>query len=426
MQQWLAFPWVRYVIWLLCGILLALIFPGWEKLVQWLCPVAAVVYIGAVLGLKRNTPFSQISWGLLAFLFLSSLGYWRTAQALVETPVAKPDAPFWWVRVDEQPVATAKSYRFQAHIYPVQQEEVELSTNGTGTMVYVPNALPMPGAGQLLLVKGNLQSVAPPLNPHEFNYKDYLATQGVHYQLFVKQAAAVSTPQVFSFWQRTAIASRRYLLEVVSRFIPDPQATAVVQAMVLGQRSSLDSSLRQAYANAGVMHVLAVSGLHVGMVFGLVYMLFPFMRRQWWQRLLWLALVLAILWIYAWLTGLAPSAQRAAAMFTIIAISKAIRRRGNIYNSIALSAFILLLWNPVLLRQVGFQLSYLAVIGIIYLQPRIKEWWEPKQLLTKKFWELMSVTLAAQLATFPLGLYYFKQFPTYFFIGNLWQCHWPF
>ena len=223
----------------------------------------------------------------------------------------------------------------------------------------------------------------------------------------------------FSFWKKLALESRAYLLEVVKEFVPNPEAAAVVKAMVLGQRNELDMAMRQAYANAGVMHVLAVSGLHVGMVYGILYLLFSYMQRGWWQRLLWLLLVLLVLWGYALLTGLAPSALRATVMFSVVALGKAIKRRGNIYNSIALSAFVLLVWDPLLIEQVGFQLSYLAVVGIVYLQPRISSWYQPEQPWLKKIWELMAVTLAAQLATFPLGLYYFHQFPTYFFIGNL-------
>ncbi|MBW3545016.1 MAG: ComEC family competence protein [Bacteroidetes bacterium] len=422
MQQWLAFPWVRDVLWLLAGLLLAYAFPGWEQEAMWLSLLAATLYVGALLLLKQNKPQTQLLWGMLAFSFLLFFGYWRMAETQQPLQIADLEAEHWWVRVDQEPSTTARSFRFRGKVYPVaeQREQGGAAAPAIEAVVYVSQALGPPKAGQLLLVRVRLQPVQGLLNPHEFDNKAYLASQHIYHQLFATHyVAARAGWQAFSFWQRVAIQSRGYLLAVAGRLLPDQQAAAVVKAMVLGQRSELDSSLRQAYADAGVMHVLAVSGLHVGMVFGLMYLLFPLVRRHWWQRILWLILVLAVLWGYAWLTGLAPSAQRAAAMFTIIAMGQALRRRGNVYNSIALSAFTLLVWNPLLLLQVGFQLSYLAVSGIVYLQPRIKSWLAPKQWWLNKLWELVSVTLAAQLATFPLGLYYFHQFPTYFFIGNL-------
>lgn len=422
MQQWLAFPWVRYVLWLLAGLLLAFVWPGWGQQAMWLSLLAAALYIVALLLIRQNKPQAQLLWGMLAFGFLLSFGYWRMAETQQPVQVTAPEAEHWWVRVDQAPTATARSYRFRSKAYLVEEQSAVVNTSAPAleAIIYVPQAIEAPQAGQLLLVKGRLQPVQAPLNPHEFDNKAYLASQQIYHQLFVSQYRAASAGwDAFSYWQRVAIQSRAYLLGVVSRLVPDQQAAAVVKAMVLGQRSELDNSLRQAYADAGVMHVLAVSGLHVGMVFGILYLLFPLVRRNWWQRVLWLLLVLAVLWCYAWLTGLAPSAQRAAAMFTIIAMGQALRRRGNVYNSIALSAFILLVWDPLLLQQVGFQLSYLAVIGIVYLQPRIRSWLSPEQGWLKKLWELLSVTLAAQLATFPLGLYYFHQFPTYFFLGNL-------
>lgn len=415
MQHWLAFPWLRYVLWLMSGILLYGVTTGWSKAALGCSVVAALLLAASALLLKKNSPAAQATWGLLAFLMLSLFGYWRTSVALEEKQFADPDALYWWVRVEQQPVETLKRYRFLGAVWDSRQQE-----EAQEVQVYVPKDQPMPQPGQLLFVKGSLQQVAAPLNPHQFDNRAYLAALGITHQLFVRSYVQQNNNKhSFSYWKKVATKSSAYLLQVVRKYVPDIKAAAVVKAMVLGQRTELDLNLKQAYANAGVMHVLAVSGLHVGMVYALLYLLFPYLQSVWWQRCLWLLLVLLVLWSYAWLTGLAPSSLRATVMFTIVALGKTIKRRGNIYNSIALSAFVLLVWNPLLIRQVGFQLSYMAVIGIVYLQPRISQWYQPKQWFLKKAWELFAVSLAAQLVTFPLGLYYFHQFPTYFFIGNL-------
>ena len=415
MQQWLAFPWVRYILWLISGILMYSVVTGWSMAALHCSVVAALLLIASALWLKKNSLVAQNIWGLLAFLMLSMFGYWRISDALQEMQFADPDASYWWVRVEQQPAETLKRYRFPGIVWDSRQQEEPQQVQ-----VYVPKDWPMPQPGQLLLIKGLMQQVPAPLNPYQFDNRAYLTSLGIKHQLFVSSYVLQNNnTHSFSYLKKVAVKSSAYLLQVVRQYVPDPKAAAVVKAMVLGQRTELDLTLRQAYANAGVMHVLAVSGLHVGMVYALLYLLFPFMQSVWWRRCLWLLLVLVVLWSYAWLTGLAPSALRATVMFTIVALGKTIKRRGNIYNSIALSAFVLLVWDPLLIRQVGFQLSYLAVIGIVYLQPRISQWYQPKQWFLKKAWELFAVSLAAQLVTFPLGLYYFHQFPTYFFIGNL-------
>lgn len=417
MQHWLAFPWVRYVFWLTAGVLLAFYSPEWAMPALWISFTAAVLFVIAALLRKQNHSSDELLRGLLAFCMLLGFGYWRTSLALQVAIPANPAEVHWWAEVEEEPVPTLKSLRFRARV-----RELAAGSKPVEALVYIPRPqvreIPVPG--QFLLLKGQIQKVPPPMNPGEFDYQAYLASQGVHHQFFAR-AVLQHTRQAgpLHYLKETALASRRYLLQVVRQQVADREAAGVVSAMVLGHRASLDRSLRQAYADAGVMHVLAVSGLHVGIVYGFLLLLFSRFQRRPWQRWSWLVLCLLVLWGYAWLTGLAPSAMRAALMFSIVALGKASRLKGNIYNSIALSAFLLLAFNPLLIKQVGFQLSYGAVVGIVYLQPRISRWYKPKEGLYNKVWQLFTVTLAAQLATFPLGLYYFHQFPTYFFISNL-------
>ncbi|EMR02024.1 ComEC/Rec2 family competence protein [Cesiribacter andamanensis] len=417
MYHWLAFVWVRYVLWLLLGILLGFALPGYGRVVFWTCLLIALLYIGLAASRRINQPANQLGWGLTAFLLVLLLGFWRAQEARQPPALPEDAGDYWWALAEEPAVETPNSYRFQARIVQAAGADQEVRA-----MVYLPKAaeggLPVPGEG--LLLKGRAQAVPAPFNPHEFDYRRYLASLGIYHQFFAQAyVRGQAPPLAVSPWEQLAFRSRRYFKGVVERFVGQQEAAAVVAAMVLGQRSELNRSLRQAYADAGVMHVLAVSGLHVGLVFAVLLWLLRYLQGSFWRRLLWLVVALLLLWSYAWLTGLSPSAQRATWMFSIIALGKLSVRKGNIYNSIALSAFILLLWNPLLLLQVGFQLSYAAVIGIVYLQPRISRLYMPRHRWIRRIWELMAVTLAAQLATFPLGLYYFNQFPTYFFMGNL-------
>ena len=173
------------------------------------------------------------------------------------------------------------------------------------------------------------------------------------------------------------------------------------------------------YSSSGAMHVLAVSGLHVGIIYLLLNSLFLFFEKFKYGKYLKAVFLILSLWAYALLTGLSPSVLRAATMFSFIIIGSALKRQTNIYNTLAASAFVLLLYNPYILLQVGFQLSYAAVLGIVYLQPKLYKLIYTKHWLLDKIWAITTVSIAAQLATFPLDIYYFHQFPNYFLLSNL-------
>ncbi|MEM9053079.1 MAG: ComEC/Rec2 family competence protein, partial [Bacteroidota bacterium] len=192
----------------------------------------------------------------------------------------------------------------------------------------------------------------------------------------------------------------------------------VISALVLGDKAQLDVDLRRQFVNAGVVHILAVSGLHVGIIYFLFGWLFDLLLKKK-GRLLKFILLLLILWAYAALTGFSPSVLRAATMFSFISLGKYHWKYGNVYNMIAGSAVVLLVVDPLLITQVGFQLSYLAVIGIVYFHPKFYSLLTFETWLPDKIWSLTCVSLSAQLATFPLSVFYFHQFPVLFPLSNL-------
>ncbi|MCC5918646.1 MAG: ComEC/Rec2 family competence protein [Cryomorphaceae bacterium] len=192
----------------------------------------------------------------------------------------------------------------------------------------------------------------------------------------------------------------------------------VMEALVLGDKRELDPELRTKYAEAGVVHVLAVSGLHVGVLYLLFSLIFKFTLGP--RGLAFQAVCIILgLWFYAFLTGLSPSVWRAATMFTLLTIGQHLGRITGIYQTIAASAFLLLLLDTQLLFSPGFQLSYAAVLGIVRYQPQFEMLWSPRQKWLRGIWQLISVSLAAQLVTMPISTVYFSQFPTYFLLANL-------
>ncbi|MBX2841170.1 MAG: ComEC family competence protein, partial [Flammeovirgaceae bacterium] len=274
--------------------------------------------------------------------------------------------------------------------------------------------------GDEILALGNPQEVTPPANPNEFNYKRYLSFHHIHHQQFLKAGHFLKTGNFPpNFLLKYAYIAREKCVAIFQENIDGEKEYHIASALVLGVKDGLDNDIKNAYSSAGAMHVLAVSGLHVGIIYQVLVLLFGKLLQRKKGRWIFGVLAISFLWIYAFITGLSPSVLRAVTMFSFVILAKVINRQSNIYNTLALSAFVLLCWNPYLLLEVGFQLSYLAVFGIVYLQPKLYRMFEFNNYLLDQVWSITCVSIAAQIATFPVGLLYFHQFPNYFLISNL-------
>ncbi len=274
--------------------------------------------------------------------------------------------------------------------------------------------------GDLLIFKAKLSEIQNSKNPNEFDYKQYLANKGVAYQAYVTHEKWNRIGQGQGDYLRlSAQKVRAYFLQIYRQNGLTDDEFAVAAALTLGYKHDLDAETRQSYAATGAMHILAVSGLHVGIIFMIIKYFLFFLDKVKWGKYLKFAITIFILWAFAYISGLSPSVRRAAIMFSFISASMLVERKVNIYNSIAASAFFLILENPFIIFQVGFQLSYLAVLSIIFFQPKIHALLYIKNKMLDKLWALVSVSIAAQIGTSPIALFYFHQFPNYFIITNL-------
>jgi competence protein ComEC len=273
--------------------------------------------------------------------------------------------------------------------------------------------------GEQILIRTKLEKVKGMGNPNEFNYTRYLRFHNISFRGYVKSGAwevlSKGNPGVRGWF----FDVRSRMIQLLEKSGLDGNELSVASALILGFRTDLDKDLMTAYAGAGATHVLAVSGLHVGIVYMILNFILSFLLRFKHGRIIRTFLVIAVLGSYAALTGLSPSVCRAATMFTFVAIGSAIERNTNIFNTLAASAFVLILYEPMIIMQVGFQLSYAAVIGIVLIQPRLFKLFTFKNRLADWAWSITCVSVAAQIATFPLGLLYFHQFPNLFLISNL-------
>ncbi|NOR74976.1 MAG: DUF4131 domain-containing protein [Draconibacterium sp.] len=257
-------------------------------------------------------------------------------------------------------------------------------------------------------------------NPFEFDYKEYLKRKKIYRQLYLatNNWEKKSTVTKLTLPIRAELF-RDKLLEIYRRQNLGENELEILSALTLGYKRNLDPETKRVFSASGAMHILAVSGLHVGIIFWVITLLFGFLRKQKTSRVMFVIVSIILLWAYAFITGLSPSVMRASAMFTIFVIGENISRKPNSYNSLAASAMFLLLFNPNNLFEVGFQLSYSAVFGILFLQPKLSSLIKINNKFVRFFWTLLTVSVAAQISTFPLTTYYFNQFPSYFWITNL-------
>ena len=423
MKVWNSFPMLRLIIPFVMGVvlwafLLEKLSSGLEYVIGGL---VAVLMLAAIFILKANFGRKPHLFGLILWPILFALGSLLTISVSNYVfPNYLNEANFngqqsYVAVIADQPQVKDKSVKVVADV-----ADFENHTNGKVLLYFEKDSVSSEFKyGEQILIRTQLQRVEGMGNPNEFNYARYLRFHDILFRGYVKSTD----------WKKVSNGSRSitgWFLEVRSKLIAKFEEAglsgnelSVASALVLGYRTELDKELMSAYAGAGATHVLAVSGLHVGIVYVILNTLLKFMDRKKSLRILKTILLVLLLFGYAGLTGLSASVFRAATMFSFVAVGKAIDRNTNIYNTLAASAFCLILYEPMIIMQVGFQLSYLAVIGIVIIQPRLFELTYFNNRLADWAWSITCVSIAAQIATFPLGLLYFHQFPNLFLISNL-------
>ena len=271
----------------------------------------------------------------------------------------------------------------------------------------------------IFITKSVFQEINPCLNPGQFNYKNYLQKQYIYHQLYVskKELLKINSNSRTIFGMAHRI--RQHINLKLQAYPFKPDELAIINAILLGQRQDISEDVYTSYTNAGAVHILAISGLHIGIILLLLSALLKPIEKFRNGRLIKTVLLVLILWSFAVIAGLSASVTRAVTMFSIVALSMHLNRPTNIYNTLAISAFILLLIKPLFIFDVGFQLSYLAVIGIVSIDPHLYRLWIPKNWLLRKYWHTFTVTISAQLGIIPISIFYFNQFPGLFFISNL-------
>jgi competence protein ComEC len=456
MLQWSSAPFLRVALAFIAGVTGYLYLgQAWVgSAVPWAAGLVLIYLLGWGWSRRQANPAATDAVGIVGLLAVAALGFARS-QGVTESRwpdhigSLAPRIEFYRATVDEVPVVRASTFATTVRVQAVRVAGRWQRASG-GIRISLPrhetaDSVPAPRYGDVWLVQGRPELSKGPANLGEFDYRRYLQTHQVYHSQFVHPGqykvlsyAPLSWPVAIS--QRTAAV----LDGVLRRYVPSVREYALGTALVLGFKDDIDHDTRQAYADTGTTHIMAVSGLQVGLLFAALQWLLarvPLGGSALRRRLLTAGLGLALIWSYAFLTGLSASVLRATVMFTLVILGQAWERQSSLFNTLSAAAFCLLLWNPYLLCDVGFQLSFLAVLSIVYLQPRIVRWldvrnavldrqrswhapaaqkgWRATAWLADATWQLTALSLAAQVATFPLGLYYFHQFPFSFLLSNL-------
>jgi competence protein ComEC len=275
--------------------------------------------------------------------------------------------------------------------------------------------------GDVISCKGRIHYLKDNSNPRSFNYKSHLKYKGVDAQMFLNEGShRLIEKDNLNSLSKSAYKIRKWALAIFERRLVNKNQLATACAMVLGYKEHLSDDLYQSFSETGAVHVLAVSGLHVGIICMIFIAFFNrFKSEDLWFKVIKLGTLLSVVWLYALVTGASPAVLRAAVMFSLILIGRLWFKGVNIYNILAFSALIILMYDPYLLFQLSFQFSYLALISIIFFQPRIEGLYETKHWITTKVWQLTSVSIAAQILIFPISIFYFHTFPTYFILSGV-------
>ena len=382
-----------------------------------------LVQIFILLVQKRNFFLQRVLiWFLiLSFFFAGYLSVFfhfhkNFESANVEKIIQKQT---WIAEVKELPREREKSFKVIAKLGAINDSTYWL-TKKVVLYFQKDSAIKTCRVGDKLLVSTKLAFIEPPKNPNQFDYGKFMKRKGIFLSGYVPKHSWEKTEEVNrTSLKRYASYLQRFLSNKLVESGLSGAEYSVAAVALLGNDETLEPDLRASYAATGASHILCVSGMNVGIIFLILNFLLLPLEQSVKTRHLKNVILLVSVWLYANITGLTPSVTRAAVMFTFVISGKFLQRKTNVFHSLFTSMFILLTFNPLLLFELGFQLGYLAIFGIVLFQNKIEKWYKTRTKAGGYFWNLLTVSLSVQIFIAPISIYYFGQFPNYFLLTNI-------
>lgn len=419
----LQFPLVRVTLFFVFGILFAQITKPKLNFISLLVFSAIVLVILSNFISKKFFVFKS-HFGVLTFLLSFLIGAFALVCSIqtnnsnhyvYELNAIKSDN-LVEVLIKEKLKTTAKSDRYVAQIHTLNCQKsygkllVNIAKDSASHHIEI---------GTLVKINGSIYKNKKPNNPDQFDYGKYLENQQIYGQIYTNYSDVKISINVEKSISYYASKLRNRIIHNLEKNHFNETELNVVNALILGQQQDISQEVNRDYQYAGAVHILSVSGLHVGFILLFITFLLKPIPNTKRNSLLKLIIVIVFLWSFGIIAGLAPSVVRSVTMFSFVAIGLFLRRSVNIYHTLLVSALLILLFRPSFLFDVGFQLSYVALFFIVWLQPLLIAVWTPKNKIVMYFWEIITVSFAAQIGTFPLSIYYFHQFPGLFIVTNI-------
>jgi competence protein ComEC len=382
---------------------------------------AITIIISAAFQYKHRNMWQ---FGAMLQIFLLIFGYCATIkhnELRDDAHFSKKDQITWFSGICSEAITKGVRYKIPIKIEAVGTNEDSIISASGNLICFLDSTYASLKYGDKVLIKCKPFKVKGANNPNAFDYGRYLHFQNIHYQAFIKKDSlkVLSQDNGLLFW-KIAYEYRDKILIGLQRYFPNEEEYSVAAALLVGFKDDLSDEIKTAYTQTGSMHALVVSGTHVGVIFaGLLWLIrlfhMPIKIARIWEPLLFLCTI----WGFTLITGATASVVRAALMFSLVLLGKACFRNASVWNLIAGAAFLQLFFNPYLLFDAGFQLSYSAVVGMIFFYPKfIKKSPKFKSKWKEYAWSNLLVGITAQLGTLPLALFYFHQFPTYFWLSG--------
>ncbi len=333
-------------------------------------------------------------------------------------------AGYFIATIDDIPVEKEKFIKCSLIINEIKNDSNYIKTQGK-TLAYFKRSERDKALkpGTTLAIKTKLIEVSAPQNPFEFDYKNYLFNKQIYHTAFVDASAfeILEVPQILNpIWYK-GLLIKQNILEALKHSSLNANAYGICAALLTGYDDEIDKQIIESFSHSGTLHVLSVSGLHTGLIYLVLSFLFDLIDRKRKHKILKFIFITLVLWSFALITGFSAPVLRAVIMFNLLGFGRIFFRSDHRAqtNILLTSAFILLCYDPFFITDVGFLLSYFAVFGLIYYQPKLMIIWQPQNYLSRELWKGTTASFAATISTLPLTLFYFKQFPFWFFVCNI-------
>ncbi|HEY9258931.1 ComEC/Rec2 family competence protein [Chitinophaga sp.] len=332
------------------------------------------------------------------------------------------DTPLLLLRINEPLQEKARTFKTTAKVIGIFDKGKWMPVKGYLLLYFAKDtALLYLRYGDEVIAGKRPEMVKNNGNPGAFDYQQYCITQQIYQQLYLRNTDFYKLPRNRgNTVSKLLLQARDYCLGNLKKYIGTGPEAGMAEALLIGYRLDLDKAVVQAYSNTGIVHVIAISGMHLALLYGTLLWCLKWLPVHKWTNIGKTIIILSFLWGFALLTGASASVLRSAVMFTGITMGRfVLERYSSIYNTLAASATVLLCFNPYLAIDAGFQLSYLAVLSILLFYPPLYQLWEMRKKWADLIWQMVALSLAAQLMTTPVSLFYFHQFPNYFLLANL-------